>query len=625
MQIFGALRDWWQHVYSIQFLTLLIILFFLLRSLIRDAQELPERRFVGMSIGAGFIAFLAIGAAFKTPLVAWMLDLQKGAIVEQSLYWIKAMIALGAAAGSIWEAQIRAAKKKAPDDPKVLTFRPAWAKGFAFALSILAVGAYFRYGDFGYEDYYHRHEFFHYYLGSKYDRELGYERLYACAALAQADSGQANEVKARKLRNLATDTLQPAQQVLDNPEECRSRFKTPERWEAFKADVKVFRNTSSLSYWNDMQKDHGYNPPPVWTVMGHVLSSLHPATPTYMKILAGLDIAFFAGMFYAVFWAFGWRVMSVAIIFWGCQLPAEYFWTGGAFMRQDWLFYLVLSGCLVRKRYFALGGAAFAYSTLLRVFPGVLLVGWLVVAATYFIKHKRLAPHHARVMMGGIAATAILVPLSIAFAGADSYPAFYKHIQVHNNTPLTNNMGLATVLAQSYDGRMEVVRDEKLLDPFSKWKEMRRERLKSFRPLHIVLLAGLAIAFIKVVSRVKSLWIAQALSLAVVVSVVEVTCYYYSMFILAAFLSRLRRGVEQWVLCVAGVSNLIVANRYLSYFYDLRYTWQSLLFLVFAVSLLFAYWPREKKKASEKAPVKPEPAPEPETSGGAHPSDQPAA
>jgi len=228
-------------------------------------------------------------------------------------------------------------------------------------------------------------------------------------------------------------------------------------------------------------------------------------------------------------------------------------------------------------------------------------------------------------MMGGVAATAILVPLSIAFAGADSYPAFYKHIQVHNHTPLTNNMGLATVLAQGYEGRMEVVRDEKLLDPFSKWKEMRLKRLDSFRPLHIVLLAALAIAFVKVVSRVKSLWIAQALSLAVVIAVVEVTCYYYSMFILAAFLSRLRRGVEQWVLCVAGVSNLIVANRYLSYFYDLRYTWQSLLFLVFAVSLLFAYWPREKKKASEKAPVKPEPAPEPETSGGAHPSDQPAA
>jgi hypothetical protein len=234
-----------------------------------------------------------------------------------------------------------------------------------------------------------------------------------------------------------------------------------------------------------------------------------------------------------------------------------------------------------------------------------------------------MAPHHARVMMGGIAATAILVPLSIAFAGADSYPAFLKHIRVHNNTPLTNNMGLATVLAQGYEGRMEVSRDEKLLDPFSKWKEMRRERLESFRLLQVVLLLGLGIAFVKVVSRVKSLWIAQALSLAICISLVEVTCYYYSMFILAAFLSRLRRGVEQWVLAVAGISNLLVVNRYLSYFYDLRYTWQSVLFLVFAVSLIFAYWPKDKKKATDpKAlPVKPEP----EGSAGARPSDQPAA
>jgi len=37
---------------------------------------------------------------------------------------------------------------------------------------------------------------------------------------------------------------------------------------------------------------------------------------------------------------------------------------------------------------------------------------------------------------------------------------------VHNRTPLTNNMGLQTILSQSYSGRMEFVRDEKLLDPF---------------------------------------------------------------------------------------------------------------------------------------------------------------
>ena len=616
MQIFGALKEWWQHVYSIQLVLLVIALIYLVMHLTREGEQLPERRFVWLSILSGVLGVLVIGAAFRTPAIAAILDLPKGAIVEQSLYWIKAMIALGAAGASIYEAQLIAQKK---------TVRKCWAKGVAFALAILSVGAYFRYGDFGYEDFYHRHEFFHYYLGSKYNRELGYERLYACAALAQADSGQINEVRARKLRNLSTDVLMPAQQVLDNPEECRSRFKTPERWEAFKADVKVFRNTSSLQYWNDMQKDHGYNPPPVWTVMGHVLSSIAPASPASFKLLAGIDLLFFIGMFWAIHWAFGWRVMAVAMIFWGCQLPAEYFWTGGAFMRQDWLFYLVLSGCLIRKRYYALGGASFAYSTLLRVFPGVLLAGWVVVAVNYLWKHKRMHPSHMRVMLGGIAATAILVPVSIAFAGVHSYPEFYKHIQVHNKTPLTNNMGLETVLSQSYEGRMEVVRDEKLLDPFSKWKEMRRQRLKDFRPFHFVLLAALGLAFVKVVRRVKSLWIAQSLSLAIVVSVVEVTCYYYSMFILAAFLSRLRRGIEQWILCVAGVSNLLVVNRYLSYFYDLRYTWQSILFCVFAVSLLFAFWPPEKKKKQVTEPGKAPAKPPSEGTTSASPSDQPAA
>jgi hypothetical protein len=488
----------------------------------------------------------------------------------------------------------------------------------------MSIGAYFRYGDFGYSKFYHRHELFHYYLGSKYDRELGYERIYQCVAVAQADSGQTNEVRARKLMDLGIDFIVPAQNALNHPEECRDRFKTPERWEAFKADVKFFRNSANLQYWNDMQKDHGYNPPPAWTVMGHFWASLHPATEGYMQFLASFDILFFAGMFTAIYWAFGWRVFSVVVIFWGCQLPAEYFWTGGAFMRQDWLFFLVLSACLLRKRYFAWAGAAFAYSTLLRVFPGLLLTGMAVVAIAHVVRHwkknrkahpgasgilvtlvKSIAPDHLRVALGGLAATAIVVSISAGIAGWRSYPEFYHHIQVHNNTPLTNNMGLATILAQSYSGRMEYVRNEKHLDAFDDWKRMRTERLHAFRPLHVVLLLARGRAFVKVLSRVKSLWTAQALSLAVFVCALEVTCYYYSIFMLAPLLSRHRRGVEQWVLCVAGISQLLAVNRYISYFYDDRYTAQAALFCIFAVSLLAAYWPPQKKSVNAPEGARP--------------------
>jgi hypothetical protein len=608
-----------QQIYSVHLLVLVLLLAASAWYLFRNASTLTPRRFVALSVACGVLAMLAIGVAYRAPTVADLLTLAArpftfisrlplvgrfvpaqtftvphASVNEVSLSWVKAFLAFGAAGLSVYEGN-RILIKKAP--PK------QWVKGLGLALAIIGIGAYFRFGDLGYSNFYHRWEFFHYYLGSKYDRELGYERLYKCVAVAQADSGQTNEVRARKLRDLAEDQLVPAQTVLEHPEACRDLF-TAERWDAFKADVKWFRNSSNLQYWNDMQKDHGYNPPPVWTVMGHVWSSLRPASDGYIKFLASFDPIFFIGIFASIYWAFGWRVFTVAAIFWGCQQPAEYFWTGGAFMRQDWLFYLVLSGCLIRKRYFALGGAAFAYSTLLRVFPGLLLAGWVVVAAVHFWKHRRMAPEHRSVMLGGVAATVFLVGISVGIAGPKAYPEFYRHIQVHNHTPLTNNMGLATVLAQGYSGRMEYTRDEKLLDPFRDWKQMRRDRLEAFRPLHIVLLLGLGLFFFAVVSRVKSLWIAQALSLAMFVALVEVTCYYYSIFILAAYLSRLRRGVEQWILCVAGISQLLVINRQLSYFYDDRYTVQAGLFCVFAVSLLLAYWPLRRR--SEKAPQKTE-------------------
>jgi hypothetical protein len=592
-----AFSDWLIEATSLQLVMLLIALVVLLRHLVHSAHTLDEKRFVRLAVLAGLLGLFALAAAVRTPAVARLLSLPPGGIAEKALSWIKCGLALAAAWLSIVETRCRVAQKP---------MRACWSRGIALALACLSLGAYFRFGDYGYFDFYHRHEFFHYYLGPKYSRELGYERIYQCTAVAQADLGQGNEVRVRKMMNLVTDLLVPAKLALEHPEECRDRF-TAERWEAFKNDVRFFRSTSSLDYWNQMQGDHGYNPPPVWTAMGRLWSTLAPPSATYFKFLASFDLLLWAGIFGAIHWAFGWRVFSVAAIFFGCQLPAEYYWTGGAFLRQDWLFWLVLSACLLRKRYFALAGAAFAYSTLLRVFPGVLLVGWAVVLGTHFWKHRRLARHHTRLLLGGICASAVLVPVSIAVTGANAYPEFYRHIQVHKHTPLTNNMGLETVLSQSYAGRMSFSWNPKAVDPCQRWEELRRARLHAFRPLHVVLLAALGVAFVAVVRRVKSLWTAQALALPVVIAVVELTCYYYSMFLLAALLSRHRRGVEQWLLAVAGISQLVAVNRFLSAHFDDLYTAQSVLYCFFAASLLGAF-ARPRKLAVEEivraAPVR---------------------
>lgn len=533
-------------------------------------------------------ALYALGGLFVAATIGYY---HRFSLPKNTVSGLKAAIALGACALSLWETG-RALEKKAL--PK------RYVKGVALALAVLSAASYTSFGDLGYSKFYHRWEFFHYYMGSKYDRELGYERLYQCAAVAQVDLGMGNEVKARKLRNLAEDVLEPTARTLEHPEECRDRF-TPERWEQFKADVNFFRHTSNLQYWNDMQKDHGYNPPPVWTVTGHLLASLHPATERYCQILALIDPALFLAMFAAVWWAFGWRVFCVAVIFWGTQLPAEYFWTGGAFLRQDWLFYLVVSGCLLKKRRYTLAGAAIAYSTLLRVFPGPILAGPIMVAGWHLYRHRRFKKEHLRVAMGGVLATAILVGVSIGVAGTGSYKEFWRHINVHNSTPLTNNMGLRTMLSHSLSGRMKFTRDEKLMDPFFKWKQLRRERFAAFKPLYAVMVLAVMLGLAYVTRRIKTLWIAQSISLVAIISLVELTCYYYSMFILAAYLSRLRKEFEQGAFFVAGVSQLLVLNPVISYYYDDRYTAQSVLFFAYAVGIVIALWPRAKAAAAAAA------------------------
>jgi hypothetical protein len=591
-----AISEWFADAWSLQLLLLILALVFVMRHLIRGAWTLSDAKFVRRSWLVGLLALLVIGAAERTMPIAWLLGLPHGWVSNKALGWSKAALALGAAWLSVQEGARLVAKKP---------MRACWSKGVAVALSVVALGAYFRYGDYGYFDFYHRHEFFHYYLGPKYGRELGYERIYQCAAVAQAESGQANEVKVRKMMDLVNDVLVPAKTALEHPEDCRDRF-TRERWASFKSDVQFFRSVTNLETWNGIQGDHGYNPPPVWTAMGRFWSALAPPSAGYFKFLACFDLVLFAGVFRAIYWAFGWRVFAVAAIYFGTQLPAEFLWTGGAFLRQDWLFFLVLSACLLRKRHYVLAGGAFAYSTLLRVFPGVFLAGFAVVIGAHLWKHRRLAPHHGRLLLGGIAGTAILVSISVAVTGPGAYVDFYKHIQVHKHTPLTNNMGLETVLSQSYDGRMALLTDPKAMDPCLRWEEHRRARLCAFRPLQAVMVLALGVLFIAVVRRVKLLWVAQALGLPLVIAVVELTCYYYSMFLLAALLSRHRRGVEQWILCVAGASQLLAMNRFLAAWYDDHYTAQSVLYCVFATSLLAAFWRRAKvprdARASAPAP-----------------------
>ena len=513
----------------------------------------------------------------------------------------KAMIAITAAACVFYEQQ-RAGQRRPVAE--------RWKRFVGVALGVAGIVVYFNGFKFGYPKYYHRWDQYHYYMGAKYFREMGYDGLYKCSVIAEDELGTVSnddegvglkgkfdltkEVRHpdKKIRNLGGDNLLiPVTDILAHPEECKSHF-SPERWEKYKADVRFFRIASDKGYWEDMQKDHGYNPPPVWTILGRGFGELHGATTGYLQLLAGLDLVYLAGMFVALFWAFGWRVFAVAGVFWGCQSSAPFYWTGGAFLRQDWLFFLVLAACLARKRWFKLAGAALVYAGLLRVFPGLAVVGWLVVAGATLLRRKTLARHQWQMLLGGCLAAAVLIPVSLAVSGKDSYQQFYKHtLQVHDRTPLTNHMGLRVLVAHNIgsgpaSGRMKYTKDAKLADPFEVWKTMRNDRYDRYKPVAYGVVALSFLYFAWVTRRVKSMWIALCLGQIFIILLSQLTCYYYSFMILAAPLTRVKKGIEAPLFGFAALTQFI----WITFTYnDDKYTVLTLVSLIFCFGLICAF------------------------------------
>ena len=60
--------------------------------------------------------------------------------------------------------------------------------GLLIALGVLSFGAYWNFGSFHFGNYIHIWDTFHYYVGSKYFKELSYDRLYECVAVADSEA-----------------------------------------------------------------------------------------------------------------------------------------------------------------------------------------------------------------------------------------------------------------------------------------------------------------------------------------------------------------------------------------------------------------------------------------------------
>lgn len=423
-------------------------------------------------------------------------------------------------------------------------------------LGVIGALTYINFFFFHFPNFIHNWEWFHYYIGSKYFKELGYTRLYECVAIADAEDGLRRRVELRKLTNLRTNALETTADILAHPERCREHF-SDQRWSDFKKDVAFFRSREGPRRWDDAQTDHGYNGTPIWNIAGTLLANTAPASTTQLHALALLDQIFLWGMYLVVWWAFGWRVLAVGLLVFATNFPSRFYWTGGAFLRWDWLFYTVAAVCCLRKNKPMLAGLAISYATLLRVFPGFVVIGPVLAAAIQLVKERRIDRSYLRFFAGGILAVALLVPLSFKVSGGiDTYKQFMANTVKHKETPLTNYMGLRTVVAYRPSETGQKMRNDKFEDPWGPWKKARLDAFQQAKPVYAIVALGFLV-LIGLAVRGHPPWMAASFGAMFIPIGVELTCYYYAFIMAVAVLYERDEWVGRVLLMLTAFTNFV--------------------------------------------------------------------
>jgi hypothetical protein len=445
--------------------------------------------------------------------------------------------------------------------------RTRWRRRLFGVAAVVAALTYFNFGTFHFGKYVHTWDTLHYYLGAKYFPELSYDRLYECMAVADAANIGKPRVAHRTITNLRTNVLEPTTEILAHPERCTDHF-SPDRWRRFTADVAWFRGRETPKRWEEISTDHGFNGTPVWLLAGSALANLGPASERLIVALTLIDLLYFLALVAVIGWAFGLRALAVALLVFATFFPCRFFWTGGAFLRWDWLFYTVAAVACLKKNRPGLGGLALGYAALLRIFPGLLAAGPVAAIAAILWRERRdglreglRRPEvraHLRFLVGAAVAVAILVPASLAVTGGPGvYRAFVANTQKHQATPLTNSMGLRTVVAYRPSEVGRVLAATSGTDPWLRWKEARLAAWQQARPLAVLLAAAALFLLGRAALRRPDPWIAAALGTLWIAFAVELTSYYYAFLIVPALLWTEKRSAGIALLALAAFSQWV--------------------------------------------------------------------
>ncbi|MDH3213010.1 MAG: hypothetical protein OEM05_11050 [Myxococcales bacterium] len=380
------------------------------------------------------------------------------------------------------------------------------------------------------------HDFYHYYLNAKYFPELGYFDLYKCTAAARAEEGRGpQQVRMRELRSFLERT------IIDTAAlgaRCDEAF-SPERWQAFRADLRWFDSVFIGGQWKKVLKDQGYNASPVWTLVGRPLASVFPAENGSMRVLARLDLLIVLVSFAFIGWAFGFEVLCIAALVWAANPLSRYFWIGDAFLRYAWFGAFVIGICLLRKQRHFGAGVLLALATLLRLFPALFVVAYGAGALRRWLRGDGFG-HGFREFALGVAIATLVLPLlaiPVCGRGTDVWTEFAANIGRWSSITPSNSVGLPALLSLTSRVREQERVSDGAIRNQAQLQESRDEVFAERRPVYVVVVVLFLVFLWKALERVEG-WEAACLGFVPILILVDVPAYYASFMVAPALLGE---------------------------------------------------------------------------------------
>lgn len=451
--------------------------------------------------------------------------------VSDTILWLKVTITAGTLV--LLYLRYRGVKISNPLSKALIVFAVLFSFGVFHNLGNFRGGTFVHYADM-----------FHYYLGSKYFKELSHFELYN--AVLVADTEQGNEL-ARIPWYTDLRTYQNTQRAtaLEDAARIRGLFSN-ERWSEFKGDVAFFKKATGMprsSGFAFLLMDHGYNGSPVSTFVLGALANIVPVTQ--LQLLAFLDVLLVIGMGVLVFHTFGFEMGALFSVFFCANYLNPYDYLSGCFLRYDWLFYLVAAVCMLERGRYAASAAFLTLSAMIRVFPAVLFFGMAVIIFKNVRATRALDAKHKRfILTATVTGTALfLLPAATQGSVLEPWQEFSKRLAIHDDGVYVNHIGLRGIALfepshLSLDRFVETFKSAQTNDIVRNWQDVKEAEHKRKKPLvafgSLLILVALTAIIWKRESEVESLlW-----PLVLVYAVSFPSHYYYAflcLFILLFF------------------------------------------------------------------------------------------